>query len=105
MKFRHGHGLWLHVSQWEGYKNWRDYGAVFTPKNIIKTDGQPPEGDTYQEEHFPLVPKYRVKGHTYQPYNLNTDWARAANKIMSGLARSNFSNLVERLSYPIVQLP
>ena len=101
MKFRHGHGLWLHVSQWEGYKNWRDHGAAFTPKNVIKTDGRFPEGNTWQDadwsagqgvRYFPLVPKHRVKGQTYQPYTPITNWAREANQIMSDLAQSNFIN-------------
>ena len=109
MKLRHGHGLWLHISEWEGYKNWRDYGEAFTPKNIIKTDGRFPEGDTlplslyhdWQDadwsagqgvRYFPLVPKYRVKGQTYQPYSPVTNWAREANQMMSDLAQSNFIN-------------
>ena len=42
------------------------------------------------EYWYPVINPRRVSGSKYQPYQGNSEWVRAANKLLASHARSNF---------------
>ena len=64
-------------------ESWKEF-ITKNPNLVVKNEKRP------SPYHGPLFARSRIHGHTYQPYEGNTPWCKAANAAMKLIAQSNF---------------